>query len=92
MYGRTRLLAVGCCLVVMFLGCTDPTGDGPTGPEFAKGGNKGKPGGGGGGDPVLQEFWVIPGDTESDDEIHVEEDPAFQRRSDLIIRGVRVVA
>ena len=49
MYGRTRLLAAGCCLVVMFLGCSDPTGDGPTGPEFAKGGVKGKPGGGGGG-------------------------------------------
>ena len=49
MYGRTRLLAAGCCLVVMFLGCTDGTGGGPLQPEFAKGGNKGKPGGGGGG-------------------------------------------
>ena len=42
MYGRSRLLVSGCCLVVMLLGCTDPTSDGPTGPQFAKGG-KGKP-------------------------------------------------
>lgn len=71
MYGRTRLLAAGCCLVVMFLGCTDGTGSGPTGPDFAKGGNKGKPGGEESA-PVVQEFWVIPGASTSDpDEIHV---------------------
>jgi hypothetical protein len=71
MYGSTRLLATGCCLAMVLLGCTDDAGTGPLDPEFAKGGNKGKPGEGGG-DAVLQEYWVIPGLTVSDpDQIHV---------------------
>ena len=68
---------IKCRLAVMFLvvfagACSELAG--PTGieePQFAKGGNKGKPGGGGG-DPVLQEFWVIPGSSVTDaDVIHV---------------------
>lgn len=71
MYGSTRLLATACCLAMVFLGCTDGAGTGPLDPEFAKGGNKGKPGDGGG-DAVLQEYWVIPGASTFDlDQIHV---------------------
>ena len=47
MYRSARLLATGCFLAVVFLGCTDGAGTGPLDPEFAKGGKKGKPGGGG---------------------------------------------
>ncbi len=56
MYSRARLLGAGICLVGVFLGCSDRAGNGPTGPQFAKGGGKGKPGA----EPTLQEYWVIP--------------------------------
>ena len=66
MYGRSRLLVSGCCLVVMLLGCTDPTSDGPTEPQFAKGG-KGKPGSS---SVALEEYWVYAGPS-GDNLIHV---------------------
>lgn len=58
MTARIVVLAIGMAAGVTFLACSIDSPTNPIDSQFAKGGNKGKPGGGV--KPELKEYWIIP--------------------------------